>query len=132
MFGASATTKNDMQRVAKAAEQAQFRNFGHAANRIMKDDKESIITSSEPSAPGSPPHTRGNAGHNYRSAVRYDATKDDAVVGYIASMVGQSARAHELGEEIHGEEFAERPSIVPAMLKNVDRFADSWKGSITE
>lgn len=132
MFTVKATTTNDMQRVAKAAERAQFRNLGHAAARISKDAKASIVTDQDPSAPGTPPHTKAAAGHNLRGAIRYDSNKEDAVIGPLASFVGEAGRAHEKGEEFRGQDYPERPFMLPALEKNLDRFAADWKGSITE
>lgn len=132
MFGLNIKTTNEMDKVAKAAERAAFRNLGHASNRIMKDARESIDTNEEPSAAGSPPHTKAKRGQNLRSAIRYDANKDDAYIGPIASAVGEVGRAHELGEEIHGQEFDERPFMLPALTKNLDRFHKDWKGAIVE
>lgn len=132
MFKLAATTTNDMQRVAKAAERAQFKNLGHAAARISKDAKASILTDQDPSSPGSPPHTKAAAGHNLRGAIRFDYNKEDAVIGPLASFVGEAGRAHEMGGEFHGQEYPERPFMLPALEQNVDRFAADWKGSITE
>lgn len=118
--------------VAKAAERAQFRNLGHAANRIMKDAKASIATDQDPSTVGEPPHTKGKSGHNLRAAIRYDATKTDAVIGPMASYVDQAGAIHEFGQEFAGRDYPERPFMQPALEQNLDRFAADWKGSITE
>lgn len=130
MFGMSVTFVDETKRVKDAAKKAAFKNFTHAAARIMKDAKSSIVTSEAASEEGKPPHTRARAGHNLRSAIRFDATKEDAVIGPMASIVGESGRAHELGEDFHGQSFPERPFMWPALLNNVDRFAQEWAGSI--
>ncbi len=132
MFRVSAKAVSNVDRVARAAERATFRNLGHASARISKDAKASIVTDDDPAAVGQPPHTKNAAGHNLRGAIRYDANKEDAVIGPIASFVGEAGRAHELGDEHRGQDFPERPFMLPALEKNLDRFAKDWKGSITE
>jgi hypothetical protein len=130
MIGAEVKTENQMRRVADALERAAFRNFGHAAARLSKDAKESLVTAPGPSEAGTPPHT--HKGAFLRRAVRYDATKEDAVIGPMGSIVGESGRAHELGEDFHGQLFDERSFMEPALEKNLDRFAADWAGSIGE
>ena len=130
MIGVDVKTENQTQRVTDAVERAAFRNFGHAAARISKDAKESLVTAEGPSPMGSPPHT--HQGAHLRRAVRYDATKEDAVIGPLESIVGESGAAHELGQTFHGFTFDERPFMVPALEKNLDRFNQDWAGSIGE
>ena len=133
MFRLDASAKSEVGRVSKAAEKTAFRNLGHAANRIMKDARASIVTNQNaPSAAGSPPHTKAQAGHNLRTAIRYDSNKEDAVVGPMASMVGEAGATHEFGQERGGVDYPERPFMGPALERNLDRFADSWRGAITE
>lgn len=117
-------------RVTDAAERATFRNLGHAAARISKDAKASLVTALGPSDPGEPPHT--HQGAFLRRAVRYAADKEEAVIGPQASIVGESGRAHELGEDFHGQAFPERPFMGPALEANEDRFASDFAGSIGE
>lgn len=130
MFGINVTVTSNTTRVMEAVDKASFRNFRHAAARISKDAKASIDKSDEPSAVGSPPHTRGRGGHNLRGAIRFDATPQDAVIGPIASYVGESGAAHEFGSLFRGQDFPARPFMEPALRANVDRFAQEWAGSI--
>jgi len=150
MFSAGATTEDHTQRVLVAAKKAKYERFQHAAASISKTMKASIVKGSSPagrdkktgrfrksssnaaSAPGEPPHTRGRAGHNLKGAIRYDANNIDAVVGPIASFIGQAGHAHEFGGEYRGEQFPKRPFARPALEANVDRFAAGWVGSIGE
>lgn len=128
IFGALFDSYSDTSsEVAKAAEKAAFKNFGHAAARIRKDAAESIQRSAQASMPGAPPHTR--RGHLKR-AFRFDRTKDDAVIGPRGSIVGESASAHEFGGQYKGQQFPERPFMGPALEKNLPRFADDWAGSL--
>lgn len=132
MFGMSVKLEDLTRNVVKATDRAAFRNFSHAAARISKDVKASIEKDDDPSEPGEPPHTRGRGGHNLRGAIRFDATKEDAVIGPLASYVGQAGAAHEFGGEFRGQTFPARPFMEPALLANLDRFANEWEGSIGE
>ena len=86
------------------------------------------VKSSVSAPAGQPPHT--HKGAQLRRAVRYDATKEDAVIGPMASIVDEAGAAHELGGEFHGQIFDERPFMEPALEKNLDRFHSDWGGSI--
>lgn len=99
-----------------------------AAYEVMRTAQESIETSDQPSQPGQPPHTRGLGGKTLR-AIRYDATKDEAIVGPLASAVGEVGAAHEFGEVFRGFDYPERPFMGPALQKNIDTFAQAWNGS---
>ena len=131
MIGVSVKTIDNTRAVVAASDKAAFRNFGHAAARISKDAKASIITSDEPSEPGDPPHTRAQSGHNLRVAIRYDATKQDAVIGPRASVIGEVGRLHEFGGIRGSQHFPERPFMRPALEANLSRFAREWEGSIS-
>lgn len=132
MIGFNLQIVDQMKRVTDATEKATFRNLGHAANRIMKDAKASLVTAEGPSPEGQPPHT--HRGAYLRRAVRYDHDRKDqiAVIGPVASIVGDAGAAHEFGGEFRGEEYPERKFMLPALEKNIDRFAGDWAGSITE
>ena len=118
------------KRVVAAAEKAAFRNFGHAAASISKDIKSTLETAEGPSDPGKPPHT--HKGAYLRRAVRYAADKEGAVVGTMASVVGQAGAVHEHGLSFHGQDFPERPFVAPAGERALPRFASDWQGSIGE
>ena len=129
MFGFEVQTEDQTKRVIEAVERAAFRNLGHAAATIRKDAVESIVVAEGPSPEGTPPHTRRR---QLKRAIRFDYDRQEltAVVGPMASIVGESGAAHELGGEFRGEDFPERPFMVPAMERNLDRFAGDWAGSI--
>lgn len=127
MFGVTVRIKNDFKRVEKAADKGNFRSLSHASARIRKDMAESIERDPEPSDPGEPPHTRRG---QLKRSFRYDATKEDAVIGAMFSRVGESAAAHEFGGEYKGGDFPPRPFAFPALEKNIPRLAEEWRGSI--
>ena len=116
-------------RVQKAADQAGYRNLGHAAASLRKTAVASIERSDEPSDPGEPPHTRRG---QLPRAIRFDVdrTKQEAVIGPRASVVGEAGAAHEFGEEFRGTDYDERPYMGPALDASLDRFASDWAGSI--
>lgn len=117
-------------RVERAADDATYRNLRRAGFAISNDAKDSIITSPEPSDPGSPPTTRGQGRNNLRSAIFVDATADEVIIGPRFSYVGDSGEAHEFGKSRKGDDFDERSFMGPALGRNISRFADDWQGSI--
>lgn len=129
--GISVTVSIDAAPIAKAAEKAAFRNMGHAAARIRKDAQESIDVAEGPSPAGTPPHTRKK---QLPRAITFDYARSEqsAVIGPRASVVGEAGAAHELGGEFRGGEFDERPYMLPALEKNLPRFAQDWAGAIGE
>jgi hypothetical protein len=129
MIGFTSEIVAHLDKVAKAEQKAAFRNVGHGAARIRKDAQASIERSDEPSAPGTPPHTR--RGHLRRAIVYdYDPREQSAVVGPRASIVGDAGAAHEFGEEFRGYDYDARAFMGPSLEKNVPRFAGDWEGSI--
>ncbi len=128
MFGISGKVQSNLPRVSAAKDKAAFRNFGHAGASISKDIKQSLEKADGPSAPGTPPHT--HKGTLLRRAIRYAATKDNVVIGPMASIVGQAGAAHEFGGEYKGEEYPARPFARPALERGAPRFAGDWRGSI--
>lgn len=117
------------KRVREAAEKAARRMFAKAAFRIFRDAQSSIERSATPSAPGTPPHTRRG---QLKRAIRYDATKDGAVIGPLASMVGEAGAAHEFGGGFRGQDYPERPYMGPALDRELDKFAGEFRGAISE
>lgn len=140
MIGTGFQFTDQTKRVEAAKEKAGFRNFSHAAAAIRKDAIESIKNEPGPSEPGEAPHThtggitkKGKVRKgNLQRAITFAASKEDAVVGPRESVVGQAGRAHELGEEFHGDDYPERPYMEPALEENIERFASEWGGSIGE
>lgn len=125
-------TEWNAKRLLAAVDRASERNHRQTAFDIMRTAQASIDTSDEPSPPGQPPHTRGRGRKNLRSAVRYDATKTDAVVGPMQSVVGEIGAVHEFGETFRGTDYDERAFMGPALDEHIDRFALMWAGSIGE
>lgn len=140
-----------LQRIRKRVDAAAYRNFQHAAASIRKTARQSItrgpadkrssakrdrntktrITRSRHAAsrPGTPVHTqRGRA----KAAIWYAADKHGARIGPRASVIGDAMEPHEFGGRYKGAEYPERPTMGPALVANLDRFANGWRGSIGE
>lgn len=130
MISSKTKIEDNTAKVLKAKDDAAFRNFGHAAASISKDVKSTLETAAGPSAPGTPPHT--HRGAFLRRAVRFAADKEGAVIGPMASVVGEAGAAHEFGGDYKGTDFPERPFMEPALDRAVPRFAGEWRGSIGE
>lgn len=143
MFGLNFTFTDNSKAVTAASDRAAFKNISHAAASIRKQQIASFVTAEGPSEPGRPPHThptrikRGkNAGKlrtgHFPRAVAFDVdkAKQEAFIGPRASVVGESAKAHEFGGDYKGEEYPARPSALPALTANLDRFSGEWAGSI--
>ena len=119
---------DETAKVVKAAEKADFKNFSHAAASLRKTVIDSIEKADGPSAPGTPPHTHKRK--FLSRSIAFDATKEGAVIGPRASIVGIVGTAHEFGGRYKGGSFARRPFMQPALMKSLSRFAGEWKGSI--
>lgn len=138
------TIEMNFNDIEVAEEQARFRNFGHAASVIRKDAQSTIKTGGQMgrdkttgrftkrgrgtgSTPGTPPETRRG---QIRRAIVYAADKYGAVIGPTSNLMDQSASAHEFGGTYKGQQFPKRPFMGPALERQTDRFAGSWRGSI--
>ena len=130
MIGSTTSVKLHPERVTKAVDKAAFKNMGHAAARVRKDAQASIERATGASEPGTPPHT--HRGTYLKRAIRfaYDKQKQEAVVGTLASIIGEAGSPHEHGGEYKGGTFPKRAFMFPAMEKNHDRMAGDWAGSV--
>lgn len=122
-------TETKFVNVKRASDEAAFRNFGHASAAIRRSAMKSIRRGKRASEPGRPPRTRRG---QLRRAIRFNVGPLDAIVGPVASIAGESGSAHEFGGPYKGDVFDQRPFMRPALLENLDRFAQSWAGSIGE
>ncbi len=127
-IGVRASSEDSFARVTAAVDKAKFRNLFHAAASISKDVKSTLEKSLGPSVPGSPPHT--HRGVFLRRAIRYQANKQGAIIGPLASVVGDAGHAHEFGGKYRGTTYPERPFMRPALNRAIPRFAGSWRGSV--
>lgn len=123
-------TEDTTKRVQQAAQQAAFRNFGHAGASISRDIKRSLVRAAGPSPAGEPPHThRGTA---LKNAIRFAADEEGAIIGPVFSIVEDVGAVHEFGEAYKGADYDERPFVGPGLERGIPRFAGDWQGSIGE
>lgn len=130
MIGITGRIIDKTRDVKRAADQASFRNLGHAAASVRRTAMRSLKRSAKPSAEGSPPHTRGK--RELPRAIFYAADRDglEAITGPIASRVGTVGEAHEFGKEYMGQDFQERPFMGPALEQEADRMPSYWASSV--
>lgn len=130
-----ASTKAGTKRIEKAAEKAAYRSFGHAAASIRKDARASIKSRGKTTGPsrlGEPVRTkRGRGGGLARRAILYKADKEGAVIGFAASKIDKAMEVHEHGKTRGGVKFPERPTMQPALERNLARFHKSWDSAIS-
>jgi phage gpG-like protein len=128
MIGLKVKIIDETKNVEKAVEKASFENLGHAGASIRRKAIASIEKSDKASPAGSPPHTRIG---ELRKAISFDVEdKSTAVIGPRASAVGQVGAAQEFGGRYKGGDFPKRPFMGPALEESLDRFHESWRGSV--
>jgi hypothetical protein len=129
MIGSTAKTKFDAKKVLRAARRANIRSIGHAGAYVRKIARHSIRKSSNPSAPGKPPHTRRG---QLRRSILYAVDKDrqGVVIGPRESLVGTSATAHEFGGQYRGQRYDRRPFMGPALEKASPKLPRMWAASV--
>lgn len=125
IVGGFETKMADLQ---KRAENASFKNIREAAFAIRQTAVQSVEKSDGPSPIGSPVHT--HRGAFFRRAIRYEADKESAVIGPRHSVVGDVGETHEFGKRRKGRTYPARPTMGPALRRNVLRFGNEFKGSI--
>lgn len=131
MFGVTTQLKATPKRVEKAADKGAYRSFFHAAASIAKSARESIEVSDVPSLPGQPVHTkRGRGGRLAKRSIRFSADRHGAVIGFSAERLDTAMQQHEHGGVRGGVRFPPRPTMAPALLRNLARFHREWQYSI--
>ncbi len=129
------------KKLDKAVDKAAFKSFANAAASIRKAARESILRRKGPSRPGEPIHTRSSTKRRKASgkvsglakrtdAILFDANRRGAVIGFTAHAMGQSMEVHEFGKSRGGVKFPERPTMAPALERNLARFHSEWRGAI--
>ena len=122
-------TRMDVQKVLRSVKRANIESLGHAGAALRLTARRSIRRSPNPSAPGTPPHTRRGL---LRRAIMYavDKYRQLVVIGPAYGMVGLSATPHEFGGKYKREHYNKRPFMGPALDKTKDRLPRHWAGSI--
>jgi hypothetical protein len=121
-----------IKRLEKAIRKAAFENFFHAAASIRKDARQSIKRSDTPGPPGGPIRSkRGRGGGLAKRAILFKVDKTGAVIGFSAAVIDQAMEVHEHGKERGGVRFPKRPTMQPALERNLARFHREWRGAIS-
>jgi hypothetical protein len=129
MIGFSFRHTDETSRVKKAANDASFRNLGHAAASIRLTARRLIKKSKSYAAAGEPVRTRDRRLPN---AIVYDVSKNKqyAIVGPAYSLAGPVGGAHEHGGMFRRRRYDKRSFMAPSLDRNTLRFATSFGGSI--
>ena len=132
------------ERLLKALERARagsLRSIGYSISQIAKAKiKRGTPTGKSrgrrrelhPSRPGDPPHTRRG---RLRFAIRYALAPDkqSVVIGPMASIVGDVARAHEFGGrygKTKAASYPKRPFMGPSLQDSLPRIGPHFEGSV--
>jgi hypothetical protein len=129
MIGTTTQLQATPQAVDAAVQKAAYKSFANAAASIRKEARASIVRSRKPSAAGSPVHTRRGLAKRSDS-ILFHATKEDAIIGFAGHAVDEAMQAHEHGGERFGTQYPARPTMAPALTKNLDRFHREWEHSL--
>jgi hypothetical protein len=122
------TGKAKIQRAPRVTSQQQKATKRDARGRFLKGSgKKSRKTRTIPAPVGQAPHTKSGQS---RRAIRFEASKTGAVIGFRRSIIGEAMSAHEHGKRYKGTDFPQRPTMGPSLEENLNRFASSWQGSI--
>jgi len=131
MIAASTKFTNNAKRVVAAKDKGAYNTFSHAAGSLRKDAAASILkraNARKASPVGTPPFTHAGFA---KKAMWFDATKDGAVVGFRKSIFGMLGAIHEHGLTEEGRDYPPRPTMAPALERNIARFHREWRHSIS-
>lgn len=132
MFGFSFQFIDKTKDLKKAVDDTAFRNQFHAAASIRKTAAQSIerAPQGQPSSAGSPPHTHRRVFYRRALAFHVDKQKQEALIGFRHSVIGDVGAVHEFGNERGGVRYPERPTLGPALEASLGRIAGQWKASL--
>ena len=132
LFGVGVKFKATPKQVEKAVDKGAYNSFFHAAGSIRKAARKSIRGRRKPGPPGGAVRTRlGKGGGRARRAILFKASKEGAVIGFAASKIDQAMQVHEHGGVRGGVRFPARPTMLPALERNLARFHREWAGAIS-
>lgn len=129
MFQLIGKSKSEIGNVLKAAKKATVTTLKITGFAIRREAIQSIKRSPDASEPGQPPRTRRG---QLKRAILYnvDAAQEVAIIGPRASLVGQSAAAHEFGGRFRKETFPKRPFMGPALESQASKIPAGFSGQI--
>ena len=154
MIAAQTRFEKRLERLEKAAERAKQGSLSSAAFLVRDAAIQSIKISKrvrgyfwktnkkgervratyyEPAPPGQPiiGHRKGKG--FFRRGIKYavDRQAQDAVVGFSHDIFAETMSIHEHGLPLDGKPYDKRPTMQPALERNVDKFHRDWKASIS-
>jgi hypothetical protein len=131
VFGTQTQLTKTPKRVEKAADKGAYKSFFHAAASIRKAARALIVRSDAPGPAGGPIRSkRGRGGGLAKRAILFKADREGAVIGFAASKIDQAMEAHEHGKKRGGVRFPARPTMAPALQRNLARFHREWRGAL--
>lgn len=125
-------SKKEEASLLRAVDRANDRSLSSAAFIVRKIAAKGIKgrKNKDIASPvGTPPFTHGGF---IRRALRYhvDRPRDEALVGFQYSVIGDVAHTHEFGAVEEGRQYPERPTVRPALEAGLGLIAGQWQGSI--
>ena len=131
MIAVNVKVTDTSKKVIAAKDKGAYRSFSHAAASIRRDAADSILKRKDKrkaSPPGTPPLTHAEFA---KKAIWFEATKEGAVVGFRKSIIGLVGAIHEHGLTEEGRQYPPRPTMAPALERNIERFHRDWQHSIS-
>jgi len=111
-------------RIARASRDI-LRRAGAYVRRVAQ---RKVVTSTNPAAPGQPPHSRRGL---LKRAILFASDGDKSVlVGPGFNFVGESASAHEFGGKYMKERYPKRPLMGPALKESAPHVAKMWRDAV--
>jgi len=126
-----AEVRRGIAKVKRAVQKGKYETFQHAARSIRKDAISSIRHTrrrNRSSRPGKPAHQHKPG--FFKRAIFYHVSHQDAMIGFVFSRVGEVAAIHEHGLTRYRRRYPERPTMGPALERNVVRFHRDWRAAI--
>lgn len=120
---------SNIEAVLKRAREGTFKTLGYIGGTVRKIAQNSIKIDPEPSAPGSPPHSRKGL---LKKAIVYavDREQQNVVIGPTVNVIGDAGSPHEHGGDFRGKPYPARPFMGPALDKLANNLDKMWKNSV--
>ena len=120
------------QKILQATEKAKQGKLTAGGFLISTYAKESVKQRKDPKTSASPGQPSYQHNRGYRAAIAYVYTHSpqDVLIGFRYSMAGVTPGIHEHGLMQNGRDYPERPTMLPALERNIERFHKDWRSSI--
>lgn len=130
MIAIKVTFTNGTTKVLRAIEEEKYNSLKHASYSIRKDAKESIKKKRGASPEGEPPHAHKEF---FRRALwaAIERNRWESLIGFRYSKIETVGAIHEHGLKEEGRDYPVRPTMLPALERNLGRFHEDWRASLT-